>query len=345
MASKLKQIWWLMLIFAVCNLAIAYIISQSPSEDQTDDVYPIAAKSVYTIGILQSDNLPEQEKMTQGVLASLAVNGYENGKKARIEILKADGSHKKLDELSRKLAGSRKDLVIAVGTDSAQAMAKVTRKIPVVGIGVMNFKKSEAFEDHQNFTGISDNPPVLNQIRMAQRCFPVKELGYLYNPSNDVSVYQLNILREVAMKKGIRLYEVAYHPEQPAAAQIEKLVGHISALYVPEDRDLLAHFDEVVKIMNQAHIPIISEHGELVGRGAVISVSPSYYRMGFSGGQMAVRLLAGELIPADIPIVRQNDPDIVINMKQINLLQIALPGDLWQRARKLYLYDGQPARP
>lgn len=335
-----------MLIFAICNLAIAWFMYQSLSAEPADeDVYPIASKEVYTIGILQSDNIPEQDKMTEGVLASLSVNGYENGKKARIEILKADGNQKKLEDLSRKLVRSRKDLIIAIGTDSAQELAKVTKKIPVVGIGVMNFRKSEAFEDHQNFTGITDNPPVLNQIRMAQRCFPVKELGYLYNPSNDVSVLQLKILREVAMKKGIKLYEVAYHPEQPAAGQIQKLVGHIAALYVPEDRDLIEHFDEVVKIMNQAHIPIISEHGELVARGAVISVSPSYYRMGFSGGQTAVRLLGGELIPSDIPIVRQNDPDIVINMKQINLLHIALPGDLWQRARKLYLYDGQPARP
>ena len=67
--------------------------------------------------------------------------------------------------------------------------------------------------------------------------------------------------------------------------------------------------------------------------------------MGFSGGRIAAKLLKGDLIPSDMPIVHQSDPDIVINMKEVNLLNIPLPGDLWQRARKLYLYDGQPARP
>lgn len=100
-----------------------------------------------------------------------------------------------------------------------------------------------------------------------------------------------------------------------------------------------------MKIMTDAGIPIIGEQAEMVRRGAVISVSPSYYRMGFAGGQVAAKLLKGDMIPEDIPIMRQQDPNIVINMKQVNYLNIPLPGDLWQRSRKLYLYDGQPARP
>ena len=114
---------------------------------------------------------------------------------------------------------------------------------------------------------------------------------------------------------------------------------------MPEDTDLLTHFDDIVKVMNGANIPIIGEQSEMVRRGALISVSPSYYRMGFSGGRMACWLLAGEKIPKDILITKQHDPDLVINMRQVNSLNIPLPGDIWQRGRKLYLYDGQPARP
>ena len=180
---------------------------------------------------------------------------------------------------------------------------------------------------------------------MARRCFSVSKLGILYNPQDQASVLQVEILRDVAERKGLHLYEVAFSPDKLAAPQIDKLVGHVTALYVPEDGDVLAHFDEIVKMMNAAGIPIIGEQAEMVRRGAVLSVSPSYYRMGFSGGRIAAKLLKGDLIPADLPIVHQSDPDIVINMKEVNLLNIPLPGDLWQRARKLYLYDGQPARP
>lgn len=345
MASKLKQLWWLMLIFAVCNIAMAVILYQSSSaEPVNEDVLPIAAKDVYFIGILQSDDLAEQDKMTAGVLAALEGEGYSKGR-VKIDIAKAKGNDKKLEASAKKFARDRKDLIIAIGTDSAKAAAKVTKNIPVVGVGVMNFKKDKDFEGHHNFTGMMDTPAILSQIRVAGRCMSLKKLGILYNPGDAAASLQVEILRDVAAQKGLSLYEVAYQPDKAAEPQIQKLVGHITALYVPEDTDLLTHFDDIVKVMNGANIPIIGEQSEMVRRGALISVSPSYYRMGFSGGRMAASLLKGDLIPEDIPIMRQQDPDIVINMKQVNALNIPLPGDLWQRSRKLYLYDGQPARP
>lgn len=334
-----------MLIFAVCNIAMAVILYQSSSaEPVNEDVLPIAAKDVYSIGILQSDDLAEQDKMTAGVLAALEGEGYSKGR-VKIDIAKAKGNDKKLEASAKKFARDRKDLIIAIGTDSAKAAAKVTKNIPVVGVGVMNFKKDKDFEGHHNFTGMMDTPAILSQIRMAGRCMSLKKLGILYNPSDAAASLQVEILRDVAAQKGLSLYEVAYQPDKAAEPQIQKLVGHITALYVPEDTDLLTHFDDIVKVMNGANIPIIGEQSEMVRRGALISVSPSYYRMGFSGGRMAASLLKGDLIPEDIPIMRQQDPDIVINMKQVNALNIPLPGDLWQRSRKLYLYDGQPARP
>lgn len=334
-----------MLIFAVCNIAMAVILYQSSSaEPVNEDVLPIAAKDVYSIGILQSDDLAEQDKMTAGVLAALEGEGYSKGR-VKIDIAKAKGNDKKLEASAKKFARDRKDLIIAIGTDSAKAAAKVTKNIPVVGVGVMNFKKDKDFEGHHNFTGMMDTPAILSQIRMAGRCMSLKKLGILYNPGDAAASMQVEILREVAAQKGLSLYEVAYQPDKAAEPQIQKLVGHITALYVPEDTDLLTHFDDIVKVMNGANIPIIGEQSEMVRRGALISVSPSYYRMGFSGGRMAASLLKGDLIPEDIPIMRQQDPDIVINMKQVNALNIPLPGDLWQRSRKLYLYDGQPARP
>lgn len=334
-----------MLIFAVCNIAMAVILYQSSSaEPVNEDVLPIAAKDVYSIGILQSDDLAEQDKMTAGVLAALEGEGYSKGR-VKIDIAKAKGNDKKLEASAKKFARDRKDLIIAIGTDSAKAAAKVTKNIPVVGVGVMNFKKDKDFEGHHNFTGMMDTPAILSQIRMAGRCMSLKKLGILYNPGDAAASLQVEILRDVAAQKGLSLYEIAYQPDKAAEPQIQKLVGHITALYVPEDTDLLTHFDDIVKVMNGANIPIIGEQSEMVRRGALISVSPSYYRMGFSGGRMAASLLKGDLIPEDIPIMRQQDPDIVINMKQVNALNIPLPGDLWQRSRKLYLYDGQPARP
>ena len=345
MASKLKQLWWLMLVFAICNVAIAIMLYQEPVEKEGATVGYIEKKDLYSIGILETSDLPEQHKMVSGVIAALEAGGYEKGKNIQIDLVQAGGDEKKLEEGAKKLVRNKKDVIIAIGSQSAKAAAKVTKGTPIVGVGVLYFQKEEEMLSQGNLTGISDYPLVVTQIRTAHRFIPMDPLGVVYNPSDPGANDQLQILRAVAEKKHIKLYEVAYDEKQQPEAQFQKLVGHAKAVYVPEDVEILKHFDALMKVMNEAGIPVIGEQSEMVQRGAVLSVSPSYYRMGFSGGRIACQLLKGDVLPSDIQVTRQNDPNLVLNMKQINALNIPLPGDLWQRARKLYLYDGQPARP
>ena len=47
----------------------------------------------------------------------------------------------------------------------------------------------------------------------------------------------------------------------------------------------------------------------------------------------------------EIGITKQIDPDWIVNMSVAKTLKKELPYDVWQKARKLYLYDGQAARP
>lgn len=335
-----------MLIFAICNVAMAVILYQGGQrEKEIAQVGYIPAKSMYTIGILQGENLPEQDKMTEGVMAALEAGGYQKGKNVKIELIKAAGDEGKLKKGAEKLARSEKDLIIAVGSCAARAAVKSTKSIPVVGVGVLYFQKDDAFSDCDNVTGITDYPLVVNQIRTAARIMKLDPLGVVYDAENEGSKQQLKILRAAAEQKGIHLYEMAYDGKKKPEEQFKQLAGKVKALYVPEDPEILKHFDSLVNVMNQAGIPIIGEQSEMVQQGAVISVSPSYYRMGFSGGRIACKLLKGDVLPSDIPIARQYDPNLVVNMKQIGAMKMDLPSDLWQRARKLYLYDGQPARP
>ncbi len=333
-----------MLIFAICNVAIAVLLYKG-SVEEAEPVLPIPAKDVYSIGILESDDLPEQHKMLEGVLASLEAGGYRDGQNVKIDIIKGEGNEKKLLNGAKKFARNKKDLLIAIGSPSAKAAAEATKTIPVVGVGVLYFQKNEAYEDFENFTGISDYPQVVTQVRMASRFMKLDPLGVVYNPQDESSMRQVKVLRAVAEQKALTLVEAPYEENKLARPVFEKLASSVKAVYAPEDPLVLAHFDELVEVCNAAYVPIIGEQSEMVSRGAVISISPSYYRMGFSGGRIACKLLSGQMTPKEIPVTKQQDPDLVINMKQMNALNIPLPGDLWQRARKLYLYDGLPARP
>ena len=68
-----------MLIFAICNIAMAILLYHDrPVPVDENPPVPIARKEVYSIGILQSDDLPEQDKMLEGVMASLEAGGYQD---------------------------------------------------------------------------------------------------------------------------------------------------------------------------------------------------------------------------------------------------------------------------
>lgn len=188
-------------------------------------------------------------------------------------------------------------------------------------------------------------PAVLNQIRMAAKVLSLQTVGIIFNPKDEGAVIQLNLLRDASEKKGIHIYEVAFDEKEDPISQIEKFSGHVDAVYIPADETVLKSFDEIVKHLMQLGIPVIGENAEMVRRGALLSVSAEYYRMGFSGGRIASELLDGKKKPYEIGITKQIDPDWIVNMSVAKTLKKELPYDVWQKARKLYLYDGQAARP
>lgn len=65
--------------------------------------------------------------MVAGALAGLESSGYANGERLHIEVINANGDDKKLERGTEKFSSNKKDLIIAVGTDSAKALAKVTK--------------------------------------------------------------------------------------------------------------------------------------------------------------------------------------------------------------------------
>lgn len=345
MDAKLKKIWWLMLIFALCNLLIIFTLYSGKTLQKLQEVHPIPKKSMYSIAIIQSDSLKEQNKMTAGVKAALLSQGYEEGKNIQIHVSDAGGDEKKLAADVKKAVRSKNDLIVSIGTEATKTAAEMIKTVPIVGVGAFNMRSDPAFENNTNMTGISDVPAVLNQVRMAGKFLDLQTLGFLYDPADESAVLQLKILRGVAERKNIRLFEVAFDPKADVDAQLAKFIGNVKAVYIPEDESVLKVFPHIADVFTKAGIPIIGEQIEMVRQGALLSISAGYYRMGFSGGRIAARLLAGDVTPSEIAIVKQQDPEMVINMRQVKALHVQVPSDLWQRARKLYLYDGMPARP
>ena len=328
--TAIKRYWWIWLLLSVVVAVCMPGMGQNSSMKEKIKLIP--HKSIYRIVLLQENTFPEHEKMREGVIAALKSKGYVQSENANFEIYNGQGDLVQMEDQAKRIVHENPDLVIAIGTEAMKAVAKETKVIPAIGVGVFQFRSEPAFQNNDNLTGIADMPAILNQVRMASKIFPIKSLGIIFNPEDEEAVLQLHILREVGEKIKIE-------------NQVKRFIGNVDAVYIPSDEKIQNSFNKVVEILRQHKIPVIGENSEMVRQGALLSVSAEYYRMGFSGGRMAAKLLEGEKRPFEISITKQMDPDWIVNMSAAKELDIILPNDVWQRSRKLYLYDGQNARP
>lgn len=337
--------WLLRLLALLCagSLAACLLLRQGGAEQEAP-VQLLPKKEVYAVGILQGDRVPEQDRLREGFLAALAGEGWTPGDNLRVDIVDGGGSRTALEAGAARFRREGKDLVCAVGTDAAEAAARRFRTTPVVGAGVLYFTSQPWFKGHKNLTGTMSLPEVVQQFDTARRVLNARRIAVLYSEDSGEADLQLKWLQSAAADKGITLVkEKVAHNASPEAAAAS-LAGRADAVYVAVDERMQRHFRTIAAALTAAGIPVVGGDEDMVRHGAVLSVSEDYYRMGFDAGLMAARLLEGAL-PQDLPVRRQKDPDLVVNMAAVNAFHLGLPGGLWQKARKLYLYDGQPARP
>ena len=78
----------------------------------------------------------------------------------------------------------------------------------------------------------------------------------------------------------------------PSAAQ--SLVGKADVIYAPTDNNVMSAFEGIVKVAQQAKIPVVAADTDAVKRGAVAALGLNYYDLGRQTGKMVVRILKGE---------------------------------------------------
>jgi putative ABC transport system substrate-binding protein len=342
MGQSGKKYMYGLVMTVICIFAVAGFRYQNQKEQEG---YLIPQKNIYQIGILQDRRTPDQDRMTEGILAGLKAQGYTEGKKISIHRSEAGSSPDMMEKLAVRMEDGSEDLLIAVGDKAARAAAAAKGSTPIVASGAADISQLREDSGKSYITGMNDVPSVTGQLDMASKLVSVRRLGILYNPSDPASASQLQRLRNAASRRGVQLYEVALTSSGEAADKTRLFSGHADAVYLSADESVVSALPDILKITDQLGLPVIGQDENMVRRGALAAVTVDYYRMGFQAGQMAGWLLGGKTVPNDIDPAEQREFDMVVNMAEAKKLHIRIPNDIWQKARKLYLYEGQSPRP
>lgn len=278
--------------------------SEETKEESSEAASKVSSDKTYKIGVLQYVQHPALDKSNEGFVAALDDSGisYE------INQQNAAGDQSACQTIATTLVNEKDDLILAIATPAAQAVAGQTTEIPILVTAVTDPAASKLVASNDapggNVTGTSDLTPVKEQIDLLKEIVPdAKKVGILYCSAESNSIIQKDMAEEECKAQGLETIDMPITASNEIQTVMESGVSKgMDALYVPTDNMAAAGMTTIAMIANDNKIPVIcGEDGE-VQSGGLCTYGIDYYELGYLCGQQAVKILAEGADPATMPI-------------------------------------------
>lgn len=293
----------------------------------------------YKIGVIQLVEHSALDSAYQGFLDGLKEVGYEDGKNITIDYQNAQGDQSNCQTIASKLVNDQNDLILAIATPAAQAVANTTKDIPILVTAVTDPADSKLVASNEtpggNVSGTSDLTPVKEQMDLIPQIVPgAKNVGIVYCSSEANSKFQVELAKEEAQALGLEVVEGTVSNSNEIQQVVQSLVGKVDAIYIPTDNMLAAGMATVVGVTNPAKIPVICGEEGMVTNGGTATYGINYYDLGKLTAAQAVSILADGKNPTEMPIEYSKDCKLVLNEDAAAQMGIEFPQDLLDQASK-----------
>lgn len=260
---------------------------------------PTAAAQQKSVAVTAIVEHPALDSVRDGVQDALKKAGYEPGKNLKWQYQSAQGNTGTAAQIARKFVGDRPDAIVAIATPSAQAVVAATKDVPVVYSAVTDPVAAQLVPSMEpsgtNVTGVSDLLALDKQIELIKKVVPeAKRVGMVYNPGEANSVVVVKKLQELLPKSGMTLVEAAAPRTVDVASAARSLIGKVDVIYTNTDNNVVSAYESLVKVGNDAKIPLVASDTDSVKRGAIAALGINYHDLGVQTGKIVVRILKGE---------------------------------------------------
>jgi putative ABC transport system substrate-binding protein len=290
---------------------------------------------VFKIGVNQFIAHAALDASYQGFIDALADAGYKDGENIKIDFQNAQGDPSNANTIATKLVNDNNDLILAIATPSAQAVANATKDIPILVTAVTDPAGSGLVASNEapggNVSGSSDLTPIKNQIKLLTQLLPnAKNIAILYCSSESNSQIQAEIALVACEELGLTAMEATVSNSNEIQQVVQSLVGNVDAIYAPTDNIIAAGMPTVAQVANDNGIPVICGESGMVDAGGFATNGIDYYKLGRLTGEQAVKIIKGEATTATMPIeyLPEDEFEITINQEVATLLGIEIPEGL-----------------
>ncbi|MDM8274502.1 ABC transporter substrate-binding protein [Enorma phocaeensis] len=286
----------------------------------------------YQIGVIQLTEHGALDQANEGFIAALD----EAGISYSADQQNAQNDQSACQTIASKLVNDGDDLIFAIGTPAAQAVASATSDIPIVGSAITDYAESGLVSSNDepggNVTGSSDLTPVADQIDLLQQLLPdAQTVGLLYCSAEANSEIQIEMAEEALDEAGIAHERYTVSSSNEIQQVVESMVGKVDAIYAPTDNTIAAGMSTVAMVANENKLPVIVGCDTMVEDGGLASYSINYYDLGYKAGEMAIEILENGGDPATMPIeyLSSDECTLIVNQETADALgvDISVPED------------------
>lgn len=275
-------------------------------EESTEKTTETADGKVYKIGIVQLVEHVALDAATEGfkqaVVDALGEDAVE------FDLQNGQNDSNTCSTIANQFVSNGVDLIMANATPALQAAAAATGDIPILGTSVTEYGVALAIDDFDgvvggNISGTSDLAPLDEQAAMITEWFPdAKSVGLLYCSAEANSQYQVDVVKAKLEEAGLTAELYAFSDSNDLASVCTTAADNSDVVYVPTDNTVAANTGIIDSICQPAGVPVIAgEEGICSGCG-VATLSISYYDLGYTTGQMAVKILTEGADISTMPI-------------------------------------------
>ena len=304
----------------------------------------LAEEKTYKIEVLQVLNdkaAPPFQHAYMGFLKELERNGIVQGKNLKVKrtiidfdverggIFKKVGVLMEVKSAAAKIADRKPDLVLTIGTTPTKYGKDkiISAGIPLVftAVAVPQAAGCKSLtEAGPGFTGATLHMDMKDALRIVKLAYPsVKTIGIIHSDDDSAIAHAAEAKKEGPGMGLTFITKEINRTESIKPAAHELIAKGVQAFIIPLDT-YYGHRNaeptaELAAISRSTKIPCISFMLHK-NPGAVLYVGSDFTVIGSLAGQQAVKILKEGAKPESLPILRQQDLMILVDVKQMKAL-------------------------
>lgn len=267
------------------------------------------------IGIIQPVEHPSLNQIREYIIIGLEEQGLKDS--VEITYKDAQGDPSNINTIVSQFVGDKMDVIVPIGTGTAQSAAAATKDIPVIFAAVSYPVEAglvkDASKPEANVTGVSDAIDVEQIFDLAFELTPdVKTFGFIYDSGQPNSVPAINKAKEYCEAKGINYVEATITNSSELMQAAQSLAEKADAIFTPTDNTVASAMPTLSAEAQKAGIPVYTGADSMVADGGFATVGVDYTVLGRQVAAMVKKVVDGEKI-SNIPAETLSEYATIVN--------------------------------